>query len=170
MLYGRAMDAKTIIQLATLMSVMIGVVGLWVSVRAYRRQVNAQFLLQYTSRVDDIMHSMPRYIWAAHLVPSQDLPPPSEELTINMLRCFNFMSQMHFFCRKGYLPPSTWRASSALFTRMLQSPLFVREWHRLCEDLTLDPAFRRFVERAQRKAPAAPALTPAQLALRPKLD
>ena len=43
------MDVSTLIQLATLGSVLIAVVGLWISVRAYRRQVNAQFIRPWIS-------------------------------------------------------------------------------------------------------------------------
>jgi hypothetical protein len=45
------MDTNTLIQLATLISVIPAVIGLMISVRAYKRQVSALFLLEYTDRV-----------------------------------------------------------------------------------------------------------------------
>ena len=47
-------DLSLLIQLATLISVVVGVIGLMISVRAYRRQVSSQFMLEYTRRVDDL--------------------------------------------------------------------------------------------------------------------
>jgi ABC-type phosphate/phosphonate transport system permease subunit len=63
------MDANILIQLATLISVIAAVIGLMISVRAYKRQVSALFLLEYTKRVDDIMRSFPPSLWAPRLFP-----------------------------------------------------------------------------------------------------
>jgi ABC-type phosphate/phosphonate transport system permease subunit len=55
-----------LIRLATLISVIDGVIGLPISVRAYKRQVSAQLLLKYSKRIDAITQSVPLRVWAAH--------------------------------------------------------------------------------------------------------
>src|SRR5688572_33354199 len=101
-------EASTLIQLATLISVVAGVIGLMISVRAYKRQVSALFLLEYTRRVDDIMRSLPRSVWAADLFPNEELPEPSDELRLR--------------------PRDIWRKGQGVYAEILRSPLFMREW------------------------------------------
>jgi hypothetical protein len=81
------MDLNVLIQLATLLSVIAAVVGLIISIRAYKRQVSALFLLEYTKRVDDIMRTLPPNLWAPHLYPQEELAEPNEELRLHAIRC-----------------------------------------------------------------------------------
>ncbi|MGH9943450.1 MAG: hypothetical protein ACRD9R_13970 [Pyrinomonadaceae bacterium] len=135
--------------MATLISVVVGVVGLLISIRAYRRQVSAQFLLEYSKRVDDITQSLPLIVWAAHLFPGQELPEPSNELRLGVLRCLNYVSQMHYFCHQGYIPKSIWRKHQGMYAQILQSPLFVREWKALAPMFVTEQAFCKYVEGVQ---------------------
>jgi hypothetical protein len=140
------MDTNTLIQLATLISVIAAVVGLMISVRAYKRQVSALFLLEYTKRVDDIMRSFPPSLWAPRLFP-QELPEPSDELRLNAMRCLNFVSQLHYFSRKGYIPRDVWRRGRE-YTRRYGEPVLCARM----EDRPMfaaDAVFCRFVEKAQ---------------------
>lgn len=146
------MDTNTLIQLATLISVVAGVVGLLISVRAYKRQVSAQFLLEYTRRIDEIMLSLPPSVWAAHLFPDAELPEQSVELSQGVLRCLSLFAQLHFFCRNGYIPKQVWRKSKGQFAQTLRSPLFMREWQTLAPVFATDRVFTRYVERVQQGA------------------
>jgi hypothetical protein len=143
------MDTSTIIQIATLVSVAIGVFGLLVSVRAYKRQVSAYFLLAYTQRFDEAIQSLPLRVWAAHLFHDEEIPDPSDELTLGIFRCLNFLSQMHFFCNTGYIPKNVWRKNESAFAQLLRSPMFVREWKRLAPLFATNPAFSQYVEEVQ---------------------
>ena len=146
------MDLSTLLQLATLVSVLIGVTSLGISIRAYRRQVSAQFLLEYTKRMDEILQSLPYTVLAANIAPDLDapIPPRSPEVTLSAVRFLNFVSQMHYFCRKRYIPPHVWRRGQANFARILGSPFFVREWAVLAGIYESEPEFCRYDERAQR--------------------
>ena len=143
------MNIGTIIQLATLISVVVGVIGLLITFRGYQRQVNAQFMLEYTRRVDDIMQTLPLRVWAPHLTPNEKPPAPSDELTLSVLRCLNYVSQLYFFCHMGYLPKSVWRLRQSIYVEILQTPLFMREWKHLRPIFATETGFSRFVERAQ---------------------
>ncbi len=140
------MDASTLIQLATLISVVVGVIGLLISVRAYKRQVNAQFLLEYSKRVDAITQSLPPTVWAAHPFPAEELSEPSDEVRLGVSRCFNYVSQLHDFCRQGYIPKGVWRKHQGLYTQILRSPLFRREWKTLAPIFATEREFYKYVE------------------------
>jgi hypothetical protein len=143
------MDTSTLIQLATLISVVVGVIGLLISIRAYKRQVSAQILLEYSKRVDDITQSLPPSVWAAHLFPDQELAEPSDEVRLGVLRCLNYVSQLHDFCRQGYIPKSVWRKHQGLYAQILRSPLFRREWKNLAPVFSTERAFCKYVEGVQ---------------------
>ena len=142
------MDLNTLIELATLISVVVGVIGLLVSIRAYKRQVSAQFLLEFSKRVDALTQSLPLTVWAAHLFPD-DLPEPSDEVSLGVLRCLNYVSQLHDFSRHGYIPKHVWLNHQGLYAQILRSPLFRREWKILGPMFTTEPAFYKYVEGVQ---------------------
>ena len=150
------MNTNTLIQLATIASVVAGISGLLVSVRAYKRQVSAQFLLEYTKRVDDIRQSLPPSVWGANIFPVEGLPEPSDELRLGVLRCLSFVAQFQYFCRTGYIPKQVWRKSQGEFKRILRSPLFVREWRALAPIFASERAFCRYVERVQQVSEGKP--------------
>lgn len=143
------MDKNTLIQLATLISIIGGVISLLIPVRAYKRQVNSQFLLEYTRRIDEIMRSLPQSVWAAHLFPGEELPAPSSELRMDILRCLNLFSQIHYFSNRGYIPKNVWRMGEVGLQQLLRSPLFIREWETIEPFFASNRAFCRYVKRAQ---------------------
>jgi hypothetical protein len=158
------MDIATLIQLATLVSLVVGVVGLMISVRGYRRQVNAQFLLEYTKRVSEVLLSLPPSILPAHMGgPGTDVPETTDEVRRGVLRCLALFSQLQFFSRQGFIPRHVWRRNHFLFDQILASPLFVREWKTFAPLFANDPGFVRYVEKAQREA-QAPSVPAARIA------
>jgi len=151
-------DLSLLIQLATLISVVIGVISLMISVRAYRRQVNSQFMLECMRRVDDLLKTLPPHVLGLTLI-HEDLshqpppPPPSDELSMKVMRCLNLVSQMHFFSHKGFLPPAVWRRARVNYASILRSPLFRREWQTLRRGFEIVRTFCRYVHKVQRLTP-----------------
>ena len=148
------MDVNDLIQLATLISVLAAVIGLWISIRAYKTQVSAQVMLAYTARVDELMRALPRGVSAPHVFPDNAISEPNDELRVGILRCFHHVAQIHYFSRKHYIPRDIWRRANKVFDHMLGSPIFVREWKRVAPMFEGDRAFCRYVERVQRTASA----------------
>src|SRR5262249_24528442 len=122
------MNTNTLIQLATLTSVAAAVIGLLISVRAYKRQVSAYFLLEYTRRFEQAVQSLPLRVWAVHLYPDEELPESSEEIRLGIFRCLTCLSQIHYFSHKGYIPKSSWKRVEMGFSQILRSPIFLHEW------------------------------------------
>lgn len=143
------MNSNTLIQLATLMSVVAGVIGLLVSVRAYKRQVSALFLLEYTRRVDEMRQSLPPSVWGANIFPDAETSEHSNDLRLGVLRCLSLLAQLNYFCRTGYIPKQVWRMGQSEHKRILRSPLFMREWQALAPMFTFDRQFCRYVARVQ---------------------
>ena len=148
----KEMDGNTLIPIAAMASVGAGVVGLLVSVRGYKRQVSAQFLLEYTKRVEEIRQSLPPSVWGAHVFPDAQLPEPSDALRLGVLRCLSFIAQLQYFCRTGYIPKQIWHMSQDEFKRILRSQLFIREWKALSPMFASEQRFCRYVARVQQTA------------------
>ncbi len=144
------MDVNTILQIATLASVIIAVIGVGISIRAYRRQVSAQFILEYTKRVEELTHALPPSVWAPNVFPDVELPPSGDGIRLGVLRCYALISQLHYFSRKGYLPKEVWRRQRHLCAQMVASALFVREWEAVRPVFAGDRAFVKYVEGVQR--------------------
>ena len=52
-------EFSDILQFATLVSILIAAIGLFVGVYVYRRQMNAQLFLEYTRRYEETMAQFP---------------------------------------------------------------------------------------------------------------
>lgn len=63
-----------IVQIATLGTLVTGLVSLVVWARIYRRQVNAQIVIEITARYAATFQSFPAQPWLAQLDPDQPLP------------------------------------------------------------------------------------------------
>lgn len=147
------MTLSTILQFATLLSVLAAILGLIFSVRAHKRQLTATFLLEYTKRVDEIMRSLPPGVWGGHVFAGEEIPKPSVESRLAVMRCLNLIAQLYYFTRQGYFPKQLWQQHQATYARILASPLFVREWAALAPIFAGDPEFCQFVNRTQQPAP-----------------
>ncbi len=148
-------EISTLIQLATLVSVLVGVIGLLYGMRAHRRQVNAKFLLEYTDRVDNLMRTVSPSIWAPNVFPANEAIPEIET-RLGVMRCLNTIAQLHAFCRIGYIPKRIWKKSQSQFVPMLRSPLFIREWKRQGILYANEPSFYKYVESVQQTSGESP--------------
>lgn len=133
-------------QIATLFSVVIGIVGVWLGVRIYRRQMNAQIFMAYAERYERIMESFPDF----HLRFDVDNPPPeSDQLTLCVLKYLNLSSEEFYMRESKYIAGEVWRIWEHELKRMLQSKLIQREWPKLRKEFESYPEFLKFVEEAQ---------------------
>ena len=122
---------ETAIQLATLVSVAGGVVGLVLGIRIYRRQTNAQIFLEYTKRYQETMSAFPEPARTARLDLEGEPPAPSQELTLAVLRYLNLCSEEFYLYKRGYLLRDIWLIWEDELKRTLRSPLLRREWQQL---------------------------------------
>jgi hypothetical protein len=133
------------IQIGTLLSVIIGFVSLLFAISTYRRQMNAQVVMTYSERFEQLMNLFPEKFFLTGYR-GEKLPPSSIKLSIAVLKYLNFCSEEFYLARKGYLSKEVWKAWEPDIKRSLKSPLIAREWKTLKEQFSQNPAFVEFVE------------------------
>jgi hypothetical protein len=65
---------QLVVQIATLGTLLTGLISLVVWARIYRRQVNAQVLIEIMARYATMFQSFPAHLWLAQLDSDQPLP------------------------------------------------------------------------------------------------
>ena len=133
------MNASTLIQLVQLGTIAIGFLGVLVTLRAHRRQMHVQMFIEFTSRVHDVLGSMPIQMW---LVPddSNELPQRGPELTKSCLQCFHIVANLFDLHKAGYVSHELWKPWQRGIRRTMQGPLLQHEW------LTVEAAFSHHPE------------------------
>jgi hypothetical protein len=143
------MTLEQAVQIGTLISVAIAAIGLIFGVIVYSRQMNAQLLLEYTKRYEEIMSSLPSNARTARFDLFKEPPAPSEEITTVILRYLNMSSEEFYLQRKKYLSKPIWSIWEDELVRTLQSPLVKREWDILKVEFKSYPEFYEYVEQVQ---------------------
>ncbi len=138
------MSGSTVIQLAQLGTIAIGFLGVMVTLRSHRRQMHVQMFIEFTSRVHDVLGSMPVQIWmiSDH---EQALPPPSAELTRSCLQCFHIVANLFDLQKAGYISRELWRPWQRGIRRTMQGPLLQQEWFRVEGAFSHHPEFCHYM-------------------------
>lgn len=139
------------IQSATLVSLILGFLGLINTINSYRRQMNVQILMKYTERYERILDQFPHDALTARFN-AKILPPASEQLTLCVLKYLNLCSEEFYLTKHGYLSPSLWRIWEGDLKRIIRSPLLQREWPALRTEFLSHKEFLDYVEDTQRNA------------------
>lgn len=139
---------QTILQSATLLSVILGFVGLIITINNYRRQFNIQVLMKYTERYEHILSEFPDDSLIARF-DSRVLPPQSPQLTLCVLKYLNLCSEEFYLWRHRYLTEELWCIWEVDLKRMIASPLLQREWSSLRMEFVSHQEFLDFVEQIQ---------------------
>jgi hypothetical protein len=128
----------------------VGFLGLIVSVNNYRRQINVQILMKYTERYERILDQFPVDALPARF-DNNVLPPQSAQLTMCVLKYLNLCSEEFYLTTHGYLSKSLWSIWEADLKRVISSPLVRREWPTLRAEFLSHHEFVEYVERVQSK-------------------
>jgi hypothetical protein len=138
------------IQIATLISVAGGFVGVITTINNYRRQLNVQILMKYTERYEHILDQFPADALQARF-DAEALPPQSPQLRLCILKYLNLCSEEFYLTAHGYLSKSVWCIWEADLMRIVGSPLLRREWPALRAEFVSHHEFLAYVERVQRE-------------------
>ena len=140
-------------QLGTLL---IGSLGIGVALRNQRRQLNAQMFIEFSRRFEDLLRLFPTEAWLANRNPMQPLPPPSQELTDCTLYCVQFIADVYYLRKTGYIPKSLWALWEREIARTLSGRVFEREWTKIRSEFSHDSEFLHFLSTlSHRKRTAA---------------
>ena len=121
------MNSQNFIQIAQLCTIMIGLLSIAVSLRSHRRQMHAQLFIEFSSRLHDVLGSMPACVWMAG-DGGEPLPPPSAELTRSCLQCFQAIAALYFLHKGGYVSRELWMTWQRGIKRTMQGAVLQREW------------------------------------------
>lgn len=143
------MSLQVAAAVGTCVSALAGAGTIFVAFHTYKRQVNANLFVKYTSRYKQVMDAFPTAARQARL--DVDGPPPdsSEELSLAVLRYLNLCSEEYYLCESGYLSRDVWEIWESELHRTLSSPLLVREWQELRSEFSAYPEFRDYVDQVQ---------------------
>ena len=136
---------QTAIQLATLISVVVGFASLLITVNNYRRQMTVQILMKYTERYEHIMSQFPPAAFVTRFNASE-LPSSNPELTVCILRYLNLCAEEYYLTKNGYLAGDLWHIWEGDLKRMLRSALLRREWPALRHEFESHIEFLDYVE------------------------
>ena len=126
------MTSGSILQYATLLSLLIGGVSVAVAVLNHRAQVKTEIFLALSARYDEWMQSSATCFWSS--TPETMLPNRSNDLTISALRLCALVSLGYYLFREHRIPRRMWLLLLRAAERRMRSPLFAREWeHVRCE-------------------------------------
>jgi hypothetical protein len=143
------MNTGLIIQYATLLSLLIGGLGVAVAFFIHREQVNTQIFLTLMTRYDELLQSASPGIWL-DMAPGTRLPERTQDLTISALRFCTMFSLTYLLFREHRLPRAGWHLILHSAECRLRSPLFVREWEHLRSEFESLPEFIALVDSVQR--------------------
>lgn len=142
-----------IVQIAGAISIILGVFSFILSIRNTQRQMNAQMVMKYAERYEKIMDSFPQEAFRLRFDLDSELPP-SQELTICVLKYLNLCSEEFYLRKNGYIAKDVWSIWEDELIRTLRSRLFRREWESLRDEFVSYPEFSDFVEKTMKKESA----------------
>lgn len=144
-----SMNVQVIIQYATLMSLLIGSLGLAVAFFIHREQVKTQIFLALSARYDELLHSSSADVWLSAPAEGTVVAERSHEVTISALRFCTLVSLTYFLFRDRRIPKRMWHLMLRSAERRMRSPLFVREWEHLRSEFESFPEFVELVATVQ---------------------
>lgn len=159
--------------IATFVTSLLGLIGVVIAIFTiksnsdlHRRQMNAEVFMKYAERYEQIMSCFPEDAFRARFSLGEELPPPSAQLTLAVLRYLNMSSEEFYLWKKEYVADEVWKIWEDELIRILQSPLLRREWQELESEFQSYPEFLEFVMAAQHAqtapVPGGPSGAPAK--------
>ena len=135
-----AMNIGHIIQYATLLSFLMGVLGVVVAVLNHREQVKTQIFLAMSAQYDELLKNSSARFWLS--VPlGTELPGRTDDLSISILRFCTLVSLTYLLFREHRIPKRMWELMLRSAERRFRSPLFMREWEHLMTEFESFPEF-----------------------------
>lgn len=129
-----------ILQYATLLSILMGGLGLVVAVGIHREQAKTQIFLAMSAQYSELLKNSSAEFWVS--VPlGKELPEPTDDLFISMLRFCTLVSLTYLLFLEHRIPKRMWELMLRSAERRFRSPLFVREWAQLRTEFDAFPEF-----------------------------
>jgi hypothetical protein len=143
------MNFGHIIQYATLLSILMGGLGLVVAVGIHREQAKTQIFLAMSAQYDEVLKNSSAGFWLS-VPPGKELPERTDDLVISMLRFCTLVSLTYLLFIEHRIPKRMWELMLRSAERRFRSPLFMREWEHLRTEFEAFPEFITLVTSVHR--------------------
>lgn len=133
-----------IIQYATLVSILMGGLGVVVAVSNHRVQVKTQIFLAVSAQYSELLKNSSAGLWLS-VPPGTELPERTDDLTISTLRFCTLVSLTYLLFLERRIPKRMWELMLRSAERRFRSPSFIREWEHLKSEFEAFPEFTTLV-------------------------
>src|SRR5260370_35854949 len=144
------MSAELVVQLGQVGTLLIGSVGIAVALMNQHRQLNAQMFIEFSGRFQALLRLFPTEAWLANRNPSKPMPPPSQELTDPMLYAMQFIADMLYLHKGGYVSKTLWRLWEREIKHTITGQVFRREWEGVAAEFAHNRDFLEYINTLMR--------------------
>ena len=146
------MNLGQVIHLATLVSLLMGGLGVAVAILNHREQVKTQIFLALSARYDELLQHSPSALWLNNS--RRQSSERSEDLIISMMRFCTLVSLAYYLFRERRISRQMWELMLRSAERRFRSPAFMREWVHLRAEFEAFPEFVSLVTSVHRRSPS----------------
>ena len=122
------MSSEALLQVVQIGTIVLGFLGVAVTLRSHRRQMHAQMFIEFSARFHDMLRTLPAQTWVADSGGGEELPARGDELTKACLQCFHIIADLYHLHKAGYIREDVWRPWQRGIKRAMQRPVLQREW------------------------------------------
>ena len=144
------MSAELVVQLGQVGTLLIRSVGIAVALMNQHRQLNAQMFIEFSGRFQALLRLFPTEAWLANRNPSKPMPPPSQELTDSMLYAMQFIADMLYLHKGGYVSKTLWRLWEREIKHTITGQVFRREWEGVAAEFAHNRDFLEYINTLMR--------------------
>ncbi len=137
-------------QLGQVGTLVVASLGIFVALRNQHRQLNAQMFIEFSGRFQELLRLFPTEAWLANRNPSQPLPPSSQELTDCTLFTIQFIADIYYLHKGGYISKPLWMLWEREIKNTLSGPLFQREWDGVAAEFANNRDFLQYINALMR--------------------
>src|SRR5262249_6005931 len=106
----------------------------------------AQMFIEFSGRFQNLLRLFPTEAWLANRIASQPLPRPSQEITDCTLYAIQFIADVYYLHKGGYIAKNLWKLWEIEIKRTLQGRVFRREWALLSAEFSHSPDFVNYID------------------------
>jgi len=129
----------------------VGFLGIYVALRNQHRQLNAQMLIEFSKRFQDLLRLFPKEAWLANRNPSRPMPPSSQELTECTLYAMQLIADVYHLRKVGYISKRVWIVWERQIRQTLAGPIFQREWQGISAEFAYSADFISYIDKLMRE-------------------
>ena len=127
-------------------TIAVGTIGILVALRNQRRQLHTQMYIELSKGFQEMLRSFPAEAWLANANPSRPMPPPSREVTESTLYALQFVANVYYVHKGGYLSADLWKLWERAISKTLAGRIFQREWETLSAEFVYSQDFVNYID------------------------